>query len=446
MGAETTSPWLAQLRRTRPVTELRESDAADVAIIGGGIAGISTAYFVLERTDLDVVLLEKDLVAGGATGHNAGQVVAAFEVPYPELVERYGAALVEQGLAETFEGWKHLRDMLKYIDAEELLQDVQGHLALSSLEDLQGRLEEGAPAGTRGQVLIADDIIKEVPSIPKGVRAVTREGLLEALWSRDPRYIAAMGTRVGTINSAMLAEKLAERLAERYGNRFRIYERSAASSVRLGDRAAVKANGHAVHAGSVVMCTNGYPEPRYEACAFPVGKGAVRGVEGYMIGKYSSAGSPGVKVFFPGPSGNGPYYYVTRRRFGDRWLTSAGGPDLQLRPGEGPEDESLRDEEFYGLIEGFMARTVQGYEGPRDVQWKGLMGYTSPNVRLVGQDPGNGALYYNLGCNGIGILTSVAGGLRISRLLEGEVLPPSMFDPALLMSGRKASSSSSSVR
>jgi glycine/D-amino acid oxidase-like deaminating enzyme len=39
------------------------------------------------------------------------------------------------------------------------------------------------------------------------------------------------------------------------------------------------------------------------------------------------------------------------------------------------------------------------------------------------------SVLYNTGCNGIGILPSIAGGKRIARILKGEILPKSIFDP-----------------
>ena len=38
-------------------------------------------------------------------------------------------------------------------------------------------------------------------------------------------------------------------------------------------------------------------------------------------------------------------------------------------------------------------------------------------------------LFYNLGCNGIGILPSIAGSFRIAKLINNEVLEESIFDP-----------------
>ena len=58
------------------------------------------------------------------------------------------------------------------------------------------------------------------------------------------------------------------------------------------------------------------------------------------------------------------------------------------------------------------------------------MAYTDSKLRLIGVEPCNPVLLYNLGCNGVGILPSVYGGHRIARLVAGHQLEPSIFDPA----------------
>ncbi|MBP7774142.1 FAD-binding oxidoreductase, partial [Candidatus Gracilibacteria bacterium] len=61
--------------------------------------------------------------------------------------------------------------------------------------------------------------------------------------------------------------------------------------------------------------------------------------------------------------------------------------------------------------------------------WHGLMGYTHTGLRYIGQDPHTPHLWYNLGCNGVGIVSSVYGGWKIAKTLSGTSFPPSIFDP-----------------
>jgi glycine/D-amino acid oxidase-like deaminating enzyme len=55
---------------TKPLTQVRSvPEQADVVIIGGGIVGVSTAWF-LAKQGVDVVLCEKGHIAGEQSGRN----------------------------------------------------------------------------------------------------------------------------------------------------------------------------------------------------------------------------------------------------------------------------------------------------------------------------------------------------------------------------------------
>lgn len=58
--------------------------AADTAVIGGGVVGVCCAL-ALQKTGKKVVLLERDSVAGGASGGNAGHIAAEQVYPIASL-------------------------------------------------------------------------------------------------------------------------------------------------------------------------------------------------------------------------------------------------------------------------------------------------------------------------------------------------------------------------
>jgi sarcosine oxidase subunit beta len=55
-----------------------EKGTADIAIIGGGIVGAATAYYLARRGPRDIVILEKDLLAQASTGLSAGGIRQQF--------------------------------------------------------------------------------------------------------------------------------------------------------------------------------------------------------------------------------------------------------------------------------------------------------------------------------------------------------------------------------
>jgi gamma-glutamylputrescine oxidase len=67
----------------------RLPDKADVLIIGGGIAGVSLLHH-LERRRIDAVLVERTHLASGASGRNAGFLLAGVAASYAEAVRTYG--------------------------------------------------------------------------------------------------------------------------------------------------------------------------------------------------------------------------------------------------------------------------------------------------------------------------------------------------------------------
>ena len=108
-----------------------------------------------------------------------------------------------------------------------------------------------------------------------------------------------------------------------------------------------------------------------------------------------------------------------------------GGPDISLDEKVPYSHEDDYPEEMGEQIDDFV-RKVYDAEPNKKIDyvftWHGLMGYTKNGVRLIGPEPQNPILLYNLGCNGVGILPSVYGGLVVAQHLNGEVVPPSIFD------------------
>ena len=54
---------------------------ADVAIIGGGIMGVCTAYYLAKRGAKDAVLLERNMLAQASTGLSVGGIRQQFSEP-----------------------------------------------------------------------------------------------------------------------------------------------------------------------------------------------------------------------------------------------------------------------------------------------------------------------------------------------------------------------------
>src|SRR6184192_1035529 len=65
-------------------------ESADVAVLGAGIAGLTTAL-LLVRGGRSVVVLEAERVAAGVSGHTTAKVSAQHGTKYAALRSRHGA-------------------------------------------------------------------------------------------------------------------------------------------------------------------------------------------------------------------------------------------------------------------------------------------------------------------------------------------------------------------
>ena len=59
----------------------KNKKTAEIVIIGGGIVGVSIAYFLAKRGQKDVFLLERDLLAQASTGLCVGGIRQQFSLP-----------------------------------------------------------------------------------------------------------------------------------------------------------------------------------------------------------------------------------------------------------------------------------------------------------------------------------------------------------------------------
>lgn len=450
------SPWLAQLNRTRPVEPLARDIATDVLIVGGGIAGASTAYFALRDTLDTVTLVEADRVAHGATGHNAGQIVSYFERPFETIVKEFGIEMANEGQRAIESAWGLIDEIVSEANLRVPLYRFTGYAGCSTLEQLVEHLEENKDRVAGGlmndTVLVAlesgwqEQLSIEYKDLYSVVPQADLLGLLE---TEDVRYMACIASQKGCMNSALFTEELFGYLLAAYPGRFSLYEESPVSKVSLEeDRGTVSVGAHTIEARRIVLCTNGFEQFHIEN-----GSGSdidtkfhhlVQGRIGYMAAYLESMNAaPTAISYFPkdqavtgDPTGE-TYFYLTRRPHGEdvgeaKNLVCAGGPE-QVLPNQAlyTREDHCR-EDIRESLDDFLRTTYRHYPDPGTeyaFSWHGLMGYTPGGLRRIGIEPCNPVLLYNLGCNGVGILPSIYGGKRIARILSGETLERSIFDP-----------------
>lgn len=85
------SLWAATAPPAPPTPPLEGSTEADVCIIGGGYAGLSTALHLAEQ-GVSAVVLESHEPGWGGSGRNGGQVIPGIKYDPSEIAEKFGPA------------------------------------------------------------------------------------------------------------------------------------------------------------------------------------------------------------------------------------------------------------------------------------------------------------------------------------------------------------------
>ena len=84
----------------------------DAAVIGGGMAGILTAYFLQEQ-GLDTVVLEANCVGSGQTGVTTAKVTAQHGLIYNRLIREWGEPSARQYAMANLEAIKAYEDLIQ---------------------------------------------------------------------------------------------------------------------------------------------------------------------------------------------------------------------------------------------------------------------------------------------------------------------------------------------
>ncbi len=89
----------------------------DVLIIGGGIAGILTAYF-LRQNGVDCTIVEKHRICNGTTGHTTAKITVQHGVIYHKLFKSEGAETAQKYLRANQLAFEKYAELCEKIDCD----------------------------------------------------------------------------------------------------------------------------------------------------------------------------------------------------------------------------------------------------------------------------------------------------------------------------------------
>ncbi|WP_308468266.1 NAD(P)/FAD-dependent oxidoreductase [Rathayibacter soli] len=224
----------------RPRSALMSETTADVCIIGAGLTGLWTAYYLAHaHPELSIVVLEKEIAGFGASGRNGGWSSALFPVSTTGLARLHGieaAVRMRQAMIDTVD------EIGRVVAREQLDCDF---------------VKGGTVAFVRNRPGL-DAAREEVAEARRfGVDHVTLWGT-DALRRRAPSVTASAATFTpdcARIQPAALARGLA-RVVESLG--VRIYEHTRVTDFGPGRVDALGDGPVSVRAGAIVNATEAY--------------------------------------------------------------------------------------------------------------------------------------------------------------------------------------------
>jgi glycine/D-amino acid oxidase-like deaminating enzyme/nitrite reductase/ring-hydroxylating ferredoxin subunit len=372
---------------------LSEPSAADVCIVGAGIAGLTTAYQLALKNRSVIVLGDGDVGRSGETARTTAHLSNAIDDRYVELERLHG----EDGARLAAQSHTAAIDHIEAIVAAEGLD--------CGFERLDGYLFE--PPSASGDLLSRELGAAHRAGLT-GVERLDRSALPGFNTGPCLRF-----PRQAQISPLDYLQGLASAVCARGG---RIYAGTHVSSVKGGEVAHVETiNGPIVTAGAVVVATN---SPINDLVAVHTKQAAYRS---YAIAIAVEAGAVPRALYWDTAD---PYHYVRQAGSDERPWLIVGGEDHKTGQ---INDADVR----YARLESW-ARARFGRLGNVEHRWSGQIMETIDGLAFIGRNPIDADnVYIATGDSGHGMTHGTIAGILLTDLILERPNPwEKLYDPA----------------
>jgi glycine/D-amino acid oxidase-like deaminating enzyme len=384
------SVWVVESPPPEPAPPLRGRLVTDVAIVGGGFTGVSTAWHLRRANPaLGIALLEAGVLGQGASGRNGGQVlnwVNGVDPQTPEELRRiHGATRVGIDLAEQLASRYAPPGTFRRQGALTVYTDLR------RAEAAAARVEALARAGIPAEF---------VPGSRLGIRGA---------------HGAVLDPLAGRLNGFALLQAMRPVLRE---DGVALHEGTLVRRVRTGREIVLETPEGEVRARALVLATNAYApalgffrlgllplhshvlatEPLADADWERIGWGRWDGFTDDLDRIAYACRTPGGRLLFGG-GGNAAYSY---RLFG--------------RPAPSARAEARATP----FMRGVLTRYFPGVAGAKlERRWAGPLALTLDRVCTMGVGGRHRNVYHALGYSGHGVALGLLAGRVLADLFAG---------------------------
>jgi glycine/D-amino acid oxidase-like deaminating enzyme/nitrite reductase/ring-hydroxylating ferredoxin subunit len=388
MASRNASVWIETGPEQPRLPRLEEHLRADVAVLGGGIVGLTTALLLAE-SGVSVVLLEANQVARGVSGYTTAKVSSQHGLIYEQLRSNFGA---DGARAYGQANQAALAWIADRVARDEIDCDFRGQPSYAYVTSGDKRPQVEAEAAAAREAGLPATLVGDTP-LPYDVEAAVRFDDQAEFHAR--KYLLALAERLPATGDC------------------RIFENSHAVEVDTDEHCVVKTPGGRVTADQVVVATH-YPFLD-RSLAFA----RVHSYRSYALAcRIVGDPPPGMHI-----SGDAPTRSI-------RTIPLDDSEELLLVGGEGHKTGTGGDtEERYLRLEEFARKhwTVVSV----DYRWSSQDNITIDHLPYVGPlTPRNDRVFMATGFAKWGMTNGTAAAMMLSDRLLGHENPYApLFDP-----------------
>ncbi|QND46505.1 FAD-binding oxidoreductase (plasmid) [Rhizobium lusitanum] len=361
----------------------------DVAIIGGGYTGLSTARY-LARRGLSSVVLEANRIGWGASGRNGGVVSGKFRLAFSDIAGRFGIETARRMHDLGIEAIEHVGELVEDYGITSAGYRPTGSLRCAhnavSLEALKTEVDwlKQALGDNACSILSPGDMERETGSRDfTGGMLNTHGGVIHPL---NFVFGIAAGLKAAGID---------------------IFESAPVTGLRReGSGVRLETPHGIITAGQAVIATNSYSDLTRATAEV---RKAIIPFRSAMIATEPLSGKAGGTLL-----ANGRSYTETRRMM--RWFRKAG--DRLLYGGRGAFGKTDSESAFAALHKAMVRQFPELSDAAVTHRWSGLVAMTMDSIPHVGRL--DERVVYAVGYNGTGVALASCMGKHVAAIVAGE--------------------------